>query len=54
MPPSLKLSREVGVGVGDLQIGDDLGTSIDLDGEDCQLGQIGIAEAVYRFDFKGV
>ena len=37
MPPRLQFSCEVSVGVSDLQIVDDLGASIGLDSEDCQL-----------------
>ena len=43
--PSLELSGEVGVGVGDLQIVDDLGASIFLDGDNCRLLQFGMADA---------
>ena len=45
MAPSLEFSSEVGVGVGDLKIMDDLGASIGLDGDNCQLSQLGIADA---------
>ena len=43
--PSLELSGEVGVGVGDLQIADDLRASIFLDGDNCRLLQFGMADA---------
>ena len=45
MPPRFQLSGEVSVGVGDLQVMDDLGASIGLDGDNCQLSQLGIADA---------
>ena len=41
MPPSRKLSGEIGMGVGDLQVVDDLRASIGFDGENCQLSQLG-------------
>ena len=46
MPPSLELSGEVGVSVGDLQVMDDLGASIYFDREDCQLLEVRISDAV--------
>ena len=54
MPPSLKLACEVSVGVGGLQIVDDLGASIGFGGEDCQLSQLGIADVVAFDHLVGV
>ena len=54
MPPSLEFSGEVGVGVGDLQIVDDLRASIFLDGDNCQLSQLGIADAISGDDLGSV
>ena len=54
MPPRFKLAGEVGVGVGDLQIVDDLWASIFLDGDNCQLSQLGVADAISGDDFGGV
>ena len=54
MPPSLELTGEIRMGVSDLQVVDDFGASIFLDGDNCQLSQLGVADEVSGSDFGSV
>ena len=54
MPPRFQLSGEIRMGVSDLQVVDDLGASIFLDGDNCQLSQLGVADAISGDDLGSV